>query len=81
MSHWIFTLENLFKLIIRPLEWVMLVAVIGGGVFLLVHSKGIPLLKLKSAFRLLFLKEKAQGISRFQALSAVLAATVGLGNI
>lgn len=81
MSHWIFTLENLFKLIIRPLEWVMLVAVIGGGVFLLVHSKGIPLLKLKPAFRLLFLKEKAQGISRFQALSAVLAATVGLGNI
>ena len=58
MSHWIFTLENLFKLIIRPLEWVMLVAVIGGGVFLLVHSKGIPLLKLKPAFRLLFLKEK-----------------------
>src|SRR6056300_1198708 len=81
MSHWIFTLENLFKLIIRPLEWVMLVAVIGGGVFLLVHSKGIPLLKLKPAFRLLFLKEKTQGISRFQALSAVLAATVGLGNI
>ena len=45
------------------------------------HSRGIPLLKLRPAFKLLFLKEKTQGISRFQALSAVLAATVGLGNI
>ena len=36
----------------------------------------------KYAFSLLLSKEKAQpGISRFQALSAVLAATVGLGNI
>ena len=39
------------------------------------------MLKIKKAFKLLFSKEQNKGISRFQALSAVLAATVGLGNI
>jgi AGCS family alanine or glycine:cation symporter len=81
MSELISSLEAALKTLISPLEWVMLFAVVGGGLFLMVHSKGVPLLKLRPAFKLLFLKEKNQGISRFQALSAVLAATVGLGNI
>jgi AGCS family alanine or glycine:cation symporter len=75
------SIESILNALISPLEWIMLFAVIGGGLFLMLQSKGLPLFKLKSAFKLLFLKEKAQGISRFQALSAVLAATVGLGNI
>ena len=81
MSDLINSIETLLKAIISPLEWVMLFAVVGGGLYLMFHSRGIPLLKLRPAFKLLFLREKTQGISRFQALSAVLAATVGLGNI
>ena len=81
MSDLINSIETLLKAIISPLEWVMLFAIVGGGLYLMFHSRGIPLLKLRPAFKLLFLREKTQGISRFQALSAVLAATVGLGNI
>ena len=74
-------LETTIQALISPLEWIMLFTVIGGGIFLIIHSKGIPFLKIRRAFNLLFRKEKSLGISRFQALSAVLAATVGLGNI
>ena len=81
MFEWVSFLEKILQSMISPLEWVMLFAVVGGGVYLMIQSKGVPLLKLKSAFELLFKKEKNKGISRFQALSAVLAATVGLGNI
>ena len=81
MSDLINSIETLLKAIISPLEWVMLFAIVGGGLYLMFHSRGIPLLKLRPAFKLLFLREKTQGISRFQALSAVLAATLGLGNI
>ena len=59
----------------------MLLLIIGGGFYLLFHSRGVPLFKIRTAVRLLFENESAPGISRFQALSAVLAATVGLGNI
>lgn len=81
MHEWVSFLEKILQSLISPLEWVMLFAVIGGGLYLIIHSKGVPLLRVKSAFKLLFKKEKNQGISSFQALSAVLAATVGLGNI
>ena len=70
-------LDNL----IAPLEWIMLFLVIGGGIYLTIYSRGYPILKIKDSFRLLFSKDDNVGISRFQALSAVLAATVGLGNI
>lgn len=81
MNQWISSFETILKILISPLEWIMLFAVMGGGLFLLFHSKGYPFLKIKTAFQLLFSKEENHGISRFQALSAVLAATVGLGNI
>ena len=81
MSNWIYSLEILLQNMIRPLEWMMLFVVIGGGVYLLFHSKGVPLFKIKKGFQLLQTKDSQLGISRFQALSAVLAATVGLGNI
>lgn len=81
MSDLIAYLETTIQALISPLEWIMLFSVIGGGVYLIIHSKGIPFLKIQPAFKLLFHREKSLGISRFQALSAVLAATVGLGNI
>ena len=81
MTVWIVSLESFLQLLISRLEWVMLFAVLGGGLYLFVHSKGYPLFKIKTAFQLLFSKEQNKGISRFQALTAVLAATVGLGNI
>ena len=82
MDNFLSILEQLIQVLIRPLEWVMLVLILGGGLYLMIHSRGYPLSRLKTAFRLLFSKEgNNPGISRFQALSAVLAATVGLGNI
>lgn len=81
MTQWISKLELILQNLISPLEWLMIISVIGGGIYLCIQSKGYPLLKIKTAFKLLLTKEKNQGISRFQALSAVLAATVGLGNI
>ncbi len=81
MDNWIAFLELGLQRLISPLEWVMLFSVVGGGLYLTFHSKGVPLFKIKTAFKLLFSKEQNKGISRFQALSAVLAATVGLGNI
>ena len=81
MDQIIKSIELILSELIAPLEWLMLFFVIGGGLFLIIYSKGYPLTQIKRAFGLLIKKEKNQGISRFQALSAVLAATVGLGNI
>ena len=81
MVEWISDLESLLQDLIKPLEWIMLFAIVGGGLYLCFQSRGYPLLKIKKAFELLFSRDESKGISRFQALSAVLAATVGLGNI
>tara|TARA_B100001121_G_scaffold61518_1_gene54063 strand:- start:203 stop:1492 length:1290 start_codon:yes stop_codon:yes gene_type:complete len=59
----------------------MLILIIGGGLFLLFDSKGYSLKKIRKGFSLLLKKNSEKGISRFEALSAVLASTVGLGNI
>ncbi len=69
------------QFLIGQLEWIMFSLILGGGIYLLLHSKGYALRNLSSAGRLLFQRENEKGISRFQALSAVLASTVGLGNI
>ena len=68
-------------MLIGPLEWVMLTLILGGGLFLLIQSKGYALHNVALGGKLLFKKEANKGISRFEALSAVLASTVGLGNI
>ena len=81
MDDFITIIENILNQLISSLEWVMLIAVLGGGIYLCIVSKLYPLTKIKFAFSLLLSKNKNKGISRFQALSAVLAATVGLGNI
>ena len=62
MDQWISTLEDILKSLISPLEWIMLIAVVGGGLFLTIQSKGRPFLKIKTAFRLLFTKEEGKGI-------------------
>ena len=59
----------------------MLILIIGGGLFLLFDSKGFSLGKIKKGVSLLLKKNSEKGISRFEALTAVLASTVGLGNI
>mgnify|MGYP005740100163 CR=1 FL=1 len=75
-------IENFINQIIIPLNWLMLILIIGGGIYLTIISKGSPLIKIIQGFSLLLKKDDSTiGISRFQALSAVLAATVGLGNI
>ena len=81
MNDFITIIENILNQLISSLEWVMLIAVLGGGIYLCIVSKLYPLTKIKFAFNLLLSENKNKGISRFQALSAVLAATVGLGNI
>ena len=81
MNDFITIIENILNQLISSLEWFMLIAVLGGGIYLCIVSKLYPLTKIKFAFNLLLSKNKNEGISRFQALSAVLAATVGLGNI
>ena len=76
------SIENFINLLIVPLNWVMLFLIIGGGIYLTVISRANPLMKISRGFNLLLKKDNSSiGISRFQALSAVLAATVGLGNI
>ena len=75
------TLLLIINQLIAPLEWVMLVLIIGGGIFLVFDSKGFSLKKIQKGFSLLLRKNSEKGISRFEALSAVLASTVGLGNI
>lgn len=65
---------------------VVLYIILGTGLLFFIWSKGSPFISLIHGFRLLFSKtskdESAPGvISHFQALSAALSATVGLGNI
>ncbi|MDH3314601.1 MAG: sodium:alanine symporter family protein [Gammaproteobacteria bacterium] len=64
----------------------MLVAILGTGLFLMIGLRLMPLLKLRSGFKLLWqgrvLGEAATGeISPFQALMTALSATIGNGNI
>jgi AGCS family alanine or glycine:cation symporter len=75
-------IEDYINQIIVPLNWLMLFLIIGGGIYLTLISKANPLRKISQGFKLLLKSDNSTvGISRFQALSAVLAATVGLGNI
>ena len=75
-------IEDYINQVIVPLNWLMLFLIIGGGIYLTLISKANPLRKISQGFKLLLESDNSTvGISRFQALSAVLAATVGLGNI
>ncbi len=75
---------------INSIVWgpVMLVLILGTGLFLMLGLKLMPILKLGTGFKLLWSgrtsdeNEKKSGeISPFQALMTALSATVGTGNI
>ena len=63
----------------------LLVLLLGGGLFFLFYSRAIPFRHLGHACRLLLGRYESADdpghISHFQALSAALAGTVGMGNI
>lgn len=66
-------------------EWPMFLLLIGGGLFLVMYSKFLPYRFFGHAIAITAGKyddKNAKGdVSSFQALSAAVAATVGLGNI
>lgn len=66
-------------------EWTMLVLLIGGGLFLVFKSKFLPYRYFGHAISITAGKHDREGakgdVSHIQALSAAVAATVGLGNI
>ncbi|BFM20809.1 alanine/glycine:cation symporter family protein [Gilvimarinus japonicus] len=62
----------------------MLLLLVGTGVFLMLRLKGFPLRRLGTGFALLWQGRKPQGkgdVSPFNALMTALAATIGTGNI
>ena len=55
---------------------------IGGGLFLFIYSKAVPIRCFGKALRSLAEKENGEGqISSFQALMTTISSTVGMGNI
>ncbi|MBT8236486.1 MAG: alanine:cation symporter family protein, partial [Bacteroidia bacterium] len=66
-------------------EWPMFILLIGGGLFLVFYSRFVPYRFFGHAIAITAGKyddKTAKGeVSSFQALSAAVAATVGLGNI
>lgn len=78
-------LNNFLAKAISFTEWPMFILLIGGGLFLVVYSRFLPYRYFKHALAITKGKyddKNAQGdVSSLQALSAAVAATVGLGNI
>ena len=55
---------------------------IGGGLFLFIRSRAVPVRRLGAAVRSLRAKQSGEGeITSFQALMSAISATVGMGNI
>ena len=53
-------LASIINQLIQSLEWVMFTLIVGGGLFLLVQSRGYALQHVGSGWRLLFQKENTQ---------------------
>ncbi|MEZ4810722.1 MAG: amino acid carrier protein [Allomuricauda sp.] len=66
-------------------EWAMLILLMGGGLYLVFRSKFLPYRYFGHAIAITAGKHDTKGakgdVSHLQALSAAVAATVGLGNI
>ncbi|WP_340064807.1 amino acid carrier protein [Ascidiimonas aurantiaca] len=79
------SINQLLSELIPYAEWLMLIFVIGGGLWLVLYSKGLPYRYFVHAIKVVsgkYSKGDAPGeISHLQALSSAVAATVGLGNI
>lgn len=78
-------LSSLLSEITSYTEWLMLFFVIGGGLYLIISCKFLPYFYFCHTVNILrgkFDKQEDKGeVSHFQALSAVVANTVGMGNI
>ncbi len=78
-------INDILKSILPYTEWPMFILLIGGGLFLVFYSKFIPFRYFGHAIAVVSGKyddKDAKGdVSSLQALSAAVAATVGLGNI
>ena len=60
----------------------LFILLIGGGLFLFIYSRALPLRKLRMAFDSLHMKHRGEGsMSSFQALMTTISSTVGMGNI
>ena len=64
----------------------LVVLLVGGGVFFVFHSRGLPYRHFRHGFEILSGKFDAQGgshgdISHFKALATALSGTLGMGNI
>lgn len=63
----------------------LLILLMGGGVFFLIHSELLPIKYFGHALSVLMGKHKEEGaegdINHFEALSTAIAGTVGMGNI
>ncbi|WP_461534263.1 alanine/glycine:cation symporter family protein [Sinomicrobium sp.] len=76
---------GVLKQLVGVSEWIMLVIIIGGGLFLVGYSRFKPYRYIRHAIGVVSGKHDKGGetgeVSHFQALASVVAATVGLGNI
>ncbi len=62
----------------------MVVLLVGGGVFFLLFSKGLPYRYIASGVRLLFRRsadDEPGQLSHYQSLSTALSGTLGMGNV
>ena len=78
-------INDLIAALLPYTEGAMLVLLLGGGLFLALYSRFTPYRNFKHAIEITrgkYDKEGATGeVSHWQALSAAIASTVGLGNI
>ncbi|MGI9550341.1 MAG: alanine/glycine:cation symporter family protein [Aurantibacter sp.] len=79
------TINDFLSSLIPYAEWVMLFLVVGGGLYLAFYSKFLPYRYFRHAISITAGKyddpDDPGEVSHLQALSAAVAATVGLGNI
>ena len=84
-ANYLKAINDILAQLIPLTEWPMFILLIGGGLFLVFYSKFLPYRFFGHAIAITAGKyddKNAKGeVSSFQALSAAVAATVGLGNI
>ena len=78
-------LNDFLAAVLPYTEWVMLLLIVGGGLYLVAYSKLLPYRYFKHAILITSGKydhpDDPGEVSHLQALSSAVAATVGLGNI
>jgi alanine or glycine:cation symporter, AGCS family len=80
MSPYFDWIPDLATFVWHPLLFLL----VGTGLFLTFHLRGIQFVSFGRAFRLSFAKDQEEhkgDLSHFQALTTALAATIGIGNI